>query len=108
STLSGGEAQRIKLATELSKADTGNTIYFLDEPTTGLHFADVQRLIDVLDGLVAKGNSVIVIEHNLDVIRACDWLIDMGPEGGEAGGEIVATGTPDEVAQSTSLTGRYI
>ncbi len=109
STLSGGEAQRIKLATELARPETGRTIYFLDEPTTGLHFDDVRRLVDVLEGLVERGNTVIVIEHNLDVIRACDWLIDIGPEGGDAGGEIIATGTPEEVAKSPeSLTGRYL
>lgn len=108
-TLSGGEAQRIKLATELAKTSTSNTIYFLDEPTTGLHFADVKRLINVLDGLVAQGNTVIVIEHNLDVIRACDWLVDMGPEGGDAGGEIVATGPPASVArEKRSITGKYL
>ncbi len=109
STLSGGEAQRIKLATELAKSQTGKTFYFLDEPTTGLHFADVKRLILVLDGLVAQGNTVVVVEHNLDVIKACDWLIDMGPEGGQAGGEIVATGPPAEVAKcKRSVTGQYL
>lgn len=109
STLSGGEAQRIKLATELARVQTGKTIYFLDEPTTGLHFADIKRLVRVLDGLVAQGNTVIVIEHNLDVIQCCDWLIDMGPEGGEQGGEIIALGSPSQVArQKTSITGRYL
>ncbi|MEC8553871.1 MAG: excinuclease ABC subunit UvrA [Planctomycetota bacterium] len=109
STLSGGEAQRIKLAAELSKPDTGRTIYFLDEPTTGLHFADVQRLVNVLDGLVAKGNTVIVIEHNLDLIRCCDWLIDLGPEGGEQGGKTIAAGPPSEISKShESLTGKYL
>lgn len=109
STLSGGEAQRIKLATELAKTETGRTIYFLDEPTTGLHFADVRRLVGVLDGLVERGNTVIVIEHNLDVIKCCDWLIDLGPEGGDQGGKIIASGTPWEIAQSPeSLTGRFL
>ena len=108
-TLSGGEAQRIKLATELCRAETGRTIYFLDEPTTGLHFEDVRRLVDVLDGLVRAGNSVIIIEHNLDVIRCCDWLIDLGPGGGDAGGRVVATGSPRQVSQEpNSLTGRYL
>ena len=109
STLSGGEAQRIKLATELARSETGRTVYFLDEPTTGLHFADIRRLMSVLEGLVERGNTVIVIEHNLDVIRACDWLIDLGPDGGAGGGRIVGSGTPQELATcAESITGRYL
>ena len=108
-TLSGGEAQRVKLASELSKVATGRTLYILDEPTTGLHFADIEKLLDVLQRLVDTGNTVLVIEHNLDVIKQADWLIDLGPEGGEAGGEIVAVGTPEDVAQvPESFTGRYL
>ena len=108
-TLSGGEAQRVKLATELSKRSTGKTIYILDEPTTGLHTDDVRRLIDVLQLLVEAGNTVLVIEHNLDVIKTADYLIDLGPEGGAAGGTIVCTGTPEEVTQcAQSYTGKYL
>ena len=108
-TLSGGEAQRIKLATELSKRSTGKTIYILDEPTTGLHFADVHKLIDILHRLTEGGNSVVVIEHNLDVIKTADYIIDIGPEGGERGGTVIATGTPEEVAENKkSYTGQYI
>lgn len=108
-TLSGGEAQRIKLATELSRASTGRTLYLLDEPTTGLHFADVKRLIHVLNKLVEKGNTVVVIEHNLDMIKTADWVIDLGPEGGDKGGRIVASGTPEEVSRvKASYTGQYL
>ncbi len=108
-TLSGGEAQRIKLATELSKRATGKTLYILDEPTTGLHFDDVKRLIEVLQRLVDAGNTMVVIEHNLDVLKSVDHLIDLGPEGGEKGGEILASGTPEEVAKVTkSFTGQYL
>ena len=108
-TLSGGEAQRVKLATELSKRSTGRTLYILDEPTTGLHMADVDRLIVILQKLVEAGNTVVVIEHNLDVIKTADYIIDLGPEGGDLGGNIVATGTPEQVAQNeTSYTGQYL
>ena len=108
-TLSGGEAQRVKLATELSRHSTGKTAYILDEPTTGLHTADVHRLIDVLQRFVDNGNTVIVIEHNLDVIKTADHIIDLGPEGGNGGGEIVVTGTPEEVAEcEKSYTGKYL
>lgn len=108
-TLSGGEAQRVKLAAELQKRSTGRTIYVLDEPTTGLHFEDIRKLLSVLQGLVDKGNSVIVIEHNLDVIKNADWIIDMGPEGGSGGGLVVAEGTPEQVAQvSESHTGYFL
>ncbi len=108
-TLSGGEAQRIKLATELSRASTGRTLYLLDEPTTGLHFADVKRLVEVLWKLVEKGNTVVVIEHNLDMIKTADWIIDLGPEGGDKGGEVVAVGTPEDVAKvKASYTGQYL
>ena len=108
-TLSGGESQRIKLATELSKRDTGRTLYILDEPTTGLHFEDIRQLLDVINRLVDCGNTAIVIEHNLDVVRVADWIIDLGPEGGKGGGEIVAEGTPEDIKRSErSYTGKYL
>ena len=107
--LSGGEAQRVKLATELSRRSTGKTLYILDEPTTGLHTADVHKLIDVLDILADSGNTVVVIEHNLDVIKVADYIIDLGPEGGDGGGKIVCTGTPEKVAKcEKSYTGKYL
>ena len=108
-TLSGGEAQRVKLATELSRRETGRTIYLLDEPTTGLHTADVHKLIEVLQKLVDGGNTVLVIEHNLDVIKTADYIIDLGPDGGDKGGSVVAVGTPEQVAQvKDSYTGQYL
>jgi excinuclease ABC subunit A len=108
-TLSGGEAQRVKLAAELCKVATGRTLYILDEPTTGLHFADIEKLLETLQRLVDGGNTMIVIEHNLDVIKQADWIVDLGPEGGEAGGEVIAVGTPEEVAEvERSWTGRFL
>ena len=108
-TLSGGEAQRVKLSTELGKRATGRTIYILDEPTTGLHFEDVRRLLGVLQRLVDAGNTVLVIEHNLDVIKSADWIVDLGPEGGDGGGTVVAEGTPEQVAKvPESHTGRFL
>ena len=108
-TLSGGEAQRVKLATELSKKATGKTLYILDEPTTGLHIADVHRLVDILQRLVDTGNTIIVIEHNLDLIKTADYIIDLGPEGGDAGGEIIAVGTPEQICKNDrSYTGKFL
>ena len=108
-TLSGGEAQRVKLSLELSKRSTGKTLYILDEPTTGLHFQDIALLLDVLRQLVASGNTVVIIEHNLDVIKTADWVVDMGPEGGAGGGRILAQGTPEDIAAcAESHTGKYL
>jgi excinuclease ABC subunit A len=108
-TLSGGEAQRVKLSKELSKRDTGRTLYILDEPTTGLHFHDIEQLLDVLHQLVDQGNTVVVIEHNLDVIKTADWIVDLGPEGGAGGGRILINGTPETVAAAPgSHTGRFL
>ena len=108
-TLSGGEAQRVKLATELMRRETGKTLYILDEPTTGLHFEDIQVLMKVLNSLVDKGNSMIIIEHNMDVIKCADWIIDMGPEGGEKGGTVLCYGTPEEIAKhKESYTGQFL
>ena len=108
-TLSGGEAQRVKLATELSKRATGKTLYILDEPTTGLHIADVHRLIDILQRLVDTGNTILVIEHNLDLIKTADHIIDLGPEGGERGGQVIAVGTPEQICKNDqSYTGKFL
>ena len=108
-TLSGGEAQRVKLATELSKKATGKTLYILDEPTTGLHIADVHKLVDILQRLVDTGNSIIVIEHNLDLIKTADYIIDLGPEGGEKGGQVIAVGSPEQIVKNEqSYTGKFL
>jgi len=108
-TLSGGEAQRVKLAKELARRSTGRTLYILDEPTTGLHFHDVAQLLEVLHELVDQGNTMVVIEHNLEVVKTADWIIDLGPEGGDGGGEIVAIGTPEEIVKNArSYTGKYL
>src|SRR5262249_49650028 len=108
-TLSGGEAQRVKLSSEASKVATGRTLYVLDEPTTGLHFADIEKLLDVLGRLVDAGNTVVVIEHNLDVVKCADWIVDLGPEGGARGGRLVAERTPEDVARAKgAVTGRYL
>jgi excinuclease ABC subunit A len=108
-TLSGGEAQRVKLSRELSKRGTGKTLYILDEPTTGLHFADIEKLLEVLNSLVDRGNTVMVIEHNMEVIKTADYLIDLGPEGGDRGGQVVAIGSPEDVARvKNSYTGQYL
>ena len=108
-TLSGGEAQRVKLSRELSKRDTGSTLYILDEPTTGLHFEDIKQLLEVLHRHRDHGNTVVIIEHNLDVIKTADWIVDLGPEGGSGGGEIIATGTPENVARNkASFTGQFL
>ncbi len=107
--LSGGEAQRVKLASELGKSATGHTLYVLDEPTTGLHFADIHNLLNVLNRLADMGNTILVIEHNMDVIKCADWIIDMGPEGGDAGGQIIAEGRPEEIVETPqSYTGQYL
>jgi excinuclease ABC subunit A len=108
-TLSGGEAQRVKLATELMRRETGNTLYILDEPTTGLHFEDIRVLLGVINSLIERGNSMIIIEHNLDIIKSADWIIDLGPDGGERGGTVIAEGTPEDIAKNkSSFTGEYL